>query len=81
MQIMFNKGAARSTVNAVRSMLSTFLQTDDKPFGEHPMVTRLLRGIANLKPGLPRYDIIWDPEHLLAHLKAWGNMEDLVWTN
>ena len=36
-----------------------------KPFREHPIVTRLLKGIGNLKPEMIRYDITWDQRTLL----------------
>ena len=72
LQGMFAGGAARNTINTVRSLLSTFVTIGGRPFGEHPMVTRLLKGIGNLKPNAPKYEAVWDPRRLLNYLQGWG---------
>ena len=69
---LFTEGAARTTINTVRSLLSAFVTIGGKPFGEHPLVGRLLKGIGNLKPGIPKYKTMWDPKQLLTHLQSWG---------
>ena len=47
------------------------------PFEEHPLVSRLLKGVGNLKPSLLRYEEIWDPKRLLEHLQSWGQTGQL----
>ena len=69
---LFTGGAARTTINTVRSLLSAFMTIGGKPFGEHPLVGRLLRGVGNLKPSIPKYRAVWDPTQLLNHLQTWG---------
>lgn len=77
LQELFTGGAAHTTVNTARSLLSTFVTVGDRPFGEHPLVARLLKGISNLKPTGPRYDNIWDPKLLLNYVQAWGSTHEL----
>ena len=33
---------------------------DKTTFGEHPLVSRFLKGIFELKPSLPCYTIVWE---------------------
>lgn len=77
MEKLFTEGAARTTINTVRSLLSAFVTIGGKPFGEHPLVGRLLKGIGNLKPGIPKYEAVWDPTQLLAYLRGWGPTQNL----
>lgn len=39
-------------------------------FGNHPLVSRFLKGVFELKPSLPRYNHIWDVSVVLEHLKT-----------
>ena len=71
------EGAARTMINAVWSLLSAFVTIWDKPFGEQLLVARLLKGISNLKPGIPKYEAVWDPMLLLNHLREWGPTHQL----
>ena len=75
LQALFTGGVARNSINTVRSMLSTFVMVGGKPFEEHPLVSRLLKGISNLKPPAPKYSTIWDPKQLLDHIQGWGPVE------
>ena len=50
-----------SAVNTARSALSSVITLrDDSSFGKHPMVKRLLKGVFEDKPSLPRYGKTWD---------------------
>jgi len=42
--------------------------------GEHPLVTRFLRGISKLRPPKPKYNFIWNPTDVLQYL---GSLEPL----
>ena len=57
---MFDKGNSYSTINTARSALSIICVVDNRPVGSHPLVIRLLKGIYNLRPTVPRYTHTWD---------------------
>ena len=59
-EIFHNSGIGYSAMGTARSALSTFLSSDGRPIGEHPLVCRFLRGVFNLRPALPRYQVTWD---------------------
>ena len=61
-----------------RSALSAVITLGNhRTFGEHPLVTRFLKGVFELKPSLPRYSVVWDVGIILKHLQAMTPMEDL----
>lgn len=71
---LFNTGVGVSALNSARSALSAILQPiDGKQVGEHPLVTRLLKGVKAKRPSLPRYKCIWDPNLVLKHLQDSDN--------
>ena len=37
-------------------------------FGKRPFVQRLMKGIFNLRPVLPRQFVLWDPDIVLDYL-------------
>ena len=39
-------------------------------FGDHPLVSRFIKGVCELKPSLPRYHRIWDVSVVLRHLNT-----------
>jgi hypothetical protein len=58
-----------SSINIARSALSLVIIIPGSTFGEHPDVCKYLKGIKNLKPPKVKYDLIWDPDVVLATLK------------
>lgn len=74
---LYKTGLSYSAINTARSSLSCFLNIDGKPVGEHPLVTRFLRGIFNLRPAIPKTKAIWDPETLLHYLKSLSPVKQL----
>lgn len=51
--------------------MSTIIVLDgNKSFGDHPLVTRLLKGVFNTKPALPKYKIVWNVNSVLDYLKT-----------
>ena len=46
--------------------------------GKHPLVCRLLKGVFNLRPPLPRYDCTWDVTNVTSFLQASGDNEQLT---
>ena len=58
---LFNKGLGYSAINTARSALSTVITVPNyATFGTHPLVTRFLKGVFEMKPSLPRYAVVWD---------------------
>ena len=66
---LYKQGLSYSAVNSARSALSTFLFVEGRPVGQHPLVIRLLKGIFNSRPALPRTNVTWDPEIVLKLIK------------
>ena len=56
-------------------MLSTTLSMtgEGTEFGKNPLVTKLMKGIYNKKPPLPKYGSTWDPLIVLSHFNAKAN--------
>ena len=69
-----NKKLGYSAINSARSALSNFIQTNDIPFGKLPVVTRFMRGVFRLRPSLPKYTVIYDPQIVLDYLKTITDM-------
>ena len=52
----FDESLEYGTINTYRSALSGVLPPmEGFPVGQHPLVVRLLKGILNLCPAMPRY--------------------------
>lgn len=49
---------------------STIITVDGMFIGSHPLVVRLLKGVFNLRPAVPRYKEVWDVSIELRFLKA-----------
>ena len=45
------------------------------PIGQHPLVTRLMKGVYNLRPPRPRYSHTWDVDLVVQHI---GENSDLT---
>ena len=74
----FNQGLLYRTLNTYRSALSgVLLPIDGFPVGQHPLVVRLLKGVQNLQPALPRYQYSWDVDKVLNYLRSLRKNEDL----
>ena len=39
-------------------------------FGNHPLVSRFLKGTFTTRPALPKYKEVWDVSKVLEHLKT-----------
>jgi len=76
---LFSKENANYGVVAVaRSDLSAILpKRDGKTFGTSEDVSRLLKGMFKLKPTLPRYTVIYDPDIILEYLGKLPDNEHL----
>lgn len=62
----FVAGASYGTINTLRSAVS--LITKQK-LGEHPLITRLMKGFYKIRPTAPKYQATWDVSVVLKYLK------------
>lgn len=69
----FKDGKSYSSINVFRSMLSSTLSLAPSGLsevGKHPLVVKLLKGMYNARPPLPRYTHTWDPAEVLNFLET-----------
>ena len=67
---LYASGLSYSTVNTYRSAISmTHLPIDGVPVGSHFLIKRLMKGIFNKRPPVPRYVTSWPVEKVLRYLK------------
>lgn len=67
-----------STINTHRSAISmTHIPIDGIRVGSHYLVKRLMKGIFNKRPPLPRYVFTWPVGTVFKYLKSLGRNEDL----
>jgi len=60
-------------VNAYRSAISALhSKVDGHAIGQHPLVTRMLKGVYNERPPLPRYSSFWYVGEVLRYVQIWG---------
>ena len=66
-------------VNVLRSAISSIHPwIEGKPVGQHPVITRLMKGIANERPPKPRYTTTtWDVSKVTTYLSALGENKTL----
>ena len=73
----FDTGVGHSAINTSRSFLSCFITIGGTPLGEHPLMTKFVRGTKRKRPPGGKIKTIWDPAPVLGTLKAWGNIPSL----
>ena len=74
----FDSNLQYRTVNVLRSAISSIHPwIEGKPVGQHPLVTRLMKGIANERLPKPRYTTTWDVAKVTTHLSALGENKTL----
>jgi hypothetical protein len=74
---LFQQGLGYSAINTARSALSTFIVCDGKTVGTHPLVIRMLKGIFNRRPSLPRNNVTWDPQVVMSYVKTMSPVANL----
>ena len=66
---LFQSGVGYSVMNTARSSLSTFINIDGVPVGQHPVITRFMKGFMKvIKPALPKYNFTWDVGIVITHI-------------
>ena len=69
----FERGLQHRSINTIRSAISvTHEQVDGSPIGQHPVVTRLMKGVYNSRPPEPRYSSSWRVSEVTKYLKQLG---------
>ena len=67
---LYGKELSYNALNTARSALSTVIfPPEGGTFGDHPLVTKFLKGVFDMRPSLPRYQEIWDVSIVLRYLK------------
>ena len=75
---LHKEGYQYRSLNSYRSAISAVhAEVDGYPVGQHPLVTRMLKGAFNERPPLPKYSSFWDVGLVLHYLKKLGNNETL----
>ena len=58
---LFDKGYQYRSLNSYLSVISsTHEKVGGQSIGQHPLVSRLLKGAFNKKPPMPRYSCFWN---------------------
>ena len=74
----YSAGLKYRSLNCYRSALSSaLLPVEGFPVGQHPLVTRLLKGVFNCRPPQPRYSQTWEVSQVLSYIKYLGPNEHL----
>lgn len=55
----------------------THEKVEGVPIGQHPLVTRLMKGVYNLRPPKPRYTYTWDVDMVTQHIMVMGENTSL----
>ena len=65
----FEAGRQYRTINTLRSAISmTHDEVDGVRIGQHPMVSRFLKGVFNIRPPAPKYTVTWDVDTVLEYI-------------
>lgn len=67
---VYKTGVGYSCLNTARSAISSLVSIEGTPVGSHPLIVRLLKGMYNSRPSLPKTNVTWEPEILLLYLKT-----------
>ena len=71
-------GLSHRTINLARSAISsTAYSVEGVKIGKHELVCQLMKGIYNISPPAPKYDLFWDVEKVLTFLASLGENESL----
>ena len=71
---MFSEGYQYRSLNAYRSAISSVHdRVDGYDVGQHPLVSRLLKGVFHQRPPRPRYTHTWDVGMVTAYIRASGD--------
>ncbi len=70
---LYEQGLQHRTVNTIRSaVFVTHDRAEGLPLGQHPRVSRIMKGIYNSRPPKPRYTVTWDVNRVVTYLSELG---------
>ncbi len=79
---LYHQGYQYRSLNAYRSAISSVHEkTDGYEVGQHPLVSRLLKGVFHKRPPTPRYAQTWDVNVVTTYLESLGENEGLSLAN
>ena len=71
---LFSEGLQYRSINTIRSAVSmTNKQVNGVPLGQHPLVSRLFKGMYNSRPPQPQYARTWDVDIAIQYLSSLGD--------
>ena len=75
---LFDQGHQYRSINAYRSAISSVHEkADGYEVGQHPLVSRLLKGVFHERPQQPRYSETWDVSRVTAYIDSLGENDSL----
>ena len=66
---LYERGIGHSQINKVRSALSVIYP--DVAIGKHPLISRFVSGVRNLRSGQVKYPLLWNAQDLINYLPLW----------
>ena len=68
---LYQANCGYSSLNTARSALATVvILPGNIRIGDHPLISRFLKGVFQMRPALPRYTEIWDIDIVLNYLRT-----------
>ena len=75
---LFKEGYLYRSLNSYRSAISALhSKVDGYSIGQHPLITRMLKGVFNERPPVAKYSAFWDVGVVLRYLKGLGMNDTL----
>jgi len=75
---LFKEGYLYRSLNSYRSAISALhSKVDGYSIGQHPLITRMLKGVFNERPPVAKYSAFWDVSVVLRYLKGLGMNDTL----
>ena len=76
---LYKEGYQYRSLNAYRSAIASMhTHIDGVSIGQHPLVSRLLRGGFQTRPPLPRYQGMWDVNKVLNQISSHGLEQNIT---
>jgi len=75
---LYKEGYQYRSLNSYRSAISALhAKVEGYSIGQHPLITRMLKGAFNERPPIARYSTFWDVGVVLKYLKGLGENDKL----
>ena len=75
---LYKDGYQYRSLNSYRSAISSVHdRVDGYEVGQHPLVSRVLKGVFNSRPPQPRYESTWDVSQVLRWIEQRGDNKNL----